>query len=84
MNKYDEQNFDDFQGYHSEWNLASPDGWDYQRLTQRIGKAVWQKLDKFINIEEEELEIAQMNPWEDTAAVMASDDLFNFGAADDA
>ena len=37
---------EDFQGYHSEWNLGSPGGWDYQRLTQRIGKAVWQKLDK--------------------------------------
>ena len=37
---------EDFQGYHSEWNLGSPGGWDYQRLTQTIGKAVWQKLNK--------------------------------------
>ena len=35
-----------FQGYHSEWNLGSPGGWDYQRLTQAIGKRVWQKLNK--------------------------------------
>jgi hypothetical protein len=35
-----------FQGYHSEWNLGSPGGWDYQRLTQAIGKSVWQKLNK--------------------------------------
>jgi hypothetical protein len=35
-----------FNGYHSEWNLGSPGGWDYQRLTQIIGKAVWQKLNK--------------------------------------
>ena len=34
----------DFLGYHSEWNLGSPGGWDYQRVTQIIGKAVWTKL----------------------------------------
>jgi hypothetical protein len=33
-----------FKGYHSEWNLGSPGGWDYQRLTQVIGKAVWQQI----------------------------------------
>jgi hypothetical protein len=33
-----------FWGYHSEWNLGSPGGWDYQRITQEIGKAVWEKL----------------------------------------
>lgn len=37
---------EDFKGYHSEWNLGSPGGWDYQRLTQAIGKAVWQELNK--------------------------------------
>ena len=35
-----------FLGYHSEWNLGSPGGWDYQRITQIIGKAVWQRLNK--------------------------------------
>jgi len=34
----------EFFGYHSEWNLGSPGGWDYQRTTQIIGKAVWQVL----------------------------------------
>lgn len=33
-----------FSGKHSEWNLGSPGGWDYQRITQEIGKAVWAKL----------------------------------------
>lgn len=33
-----------FLGYHSEWNLGSPGGWDYQRITQIIGKAVWDRL----------------------------------------
>ena len=32
-----------FFGYHSEWNLGSPGGWDYQRVTQIIGKAVWER-----------------------------------------
>lgn len=35
---------DKFWGYHSEWNLGSPGGWDYQRITQEIGKAVWARL----------------------------------------
>ncbi len=38
-----------FSGYHSEWNLGSPGGWDYQRITQIIGKAIWQELDKIIS-----------------------------------
>jgi len=36
----------DFLGYHSEWNLGSPGGWDYQRITQIIGKAVWVRLNE--------------------------------------
>ena len=35
-----------FKGYHSEWNLGSPGGWDYQRLTQIIGKATWQRINQ--------------------------------------
>ena len=37
---------ENFTGYHSEWNLGSPGGWDYQRLTQEIGKAVWQQINR--------------------------------------
>ena len=33
-------------GYHSEWNLGSPGGWDYQRITQVIGKEVWRRLNE--------------------------------------
>ena len=36
----------EFWGYHSEWNLGSPGGWDYQRVTQIIGKAVWAQLNQ--------------------------------------
>ena len=35
-----------FLGYHSEWNLGSPGGWDYQRITQEIAKVVWQKINE--------------------------------------
>jgi len=40
-----------FGGYHSEWNLGSPGGWDYQRITQIIGKAVWLRLNEIRPIE---------------------------------
>jgi hypothetical protein len=43
-NLTEEAELETFQGYHSEWNLGSPGGWDYQKTTQIIGKAVWQKL----------------------------------------
>jgi len=33
-------------GYHSEWNLGSPGGFDYQRINQLIGKAVWERLNR--------------------------------------
>jgi hypothetical protein len=35
-----------FKGFHSEWNLGSPGGWDYQRITQEIAKVVWQRLNQ--------------------------------------
>ncbi len=37
---------DEFAGYHSEWNLGSPGGWDYQRTTQEIAKVIWNKLNR--------------------------------------
>ena len=42
---------DQFYGFHSEWNLGSPGGWDYQRITQQISKAVWQKLKQVCRFE---------------------------------
>ena len=35
---------EEFLGYHSEWNLGSPGGWDYQRITQEIGKEIWNRI----------------------------------------
>ena len=56
------------------------------------GKAVWQdsivleqmwhngELDAYIDIEEEELEIARLQPWQGGPAIFAADGLFGFGA----
>jgi hypothetical protein len=33
-----------FTGYHSEWNLGSPGGWDYQRTNQEIARVVWKRI----------------------------------------
>jgi len=37
---------EDFWGYHSEWNLGSPGGWDYQRTTQEIAKVIWERINR--------------------------------------
>ena len=28
-------------GYHGEWNMGSPGGWEYQRIAQLLGKMAW-------------------------------------------
>lgn len=33
-----------FLGFHSEWNLGSPGGWDYQRTNQEIARVVWKRI----------------------------------------
>lgn len=33
-----------FLGYHSEWNLGSPGGWDYQCTNQDISRVVWDRI----------------------------------------
>jgi hypothetical protein len=47
-----------------------------------ILEQMWRQgeLNEYIKIEEEELEIARMQPWEGSPAIIASDGLFNFGA----
>jgi len=54
---FDIQN--DFLGYHSEWNLGSPGGWDYQRMTQNIGLAVW---DRVLRINDPGVELDFLHP----------------------
>lgn len=29
------------KGFHGEWNMGSPGGWDYQRVGQLLGKMAW-------------------------------------------
>jgi hypothetical protein len=29
------------KGYHGEWNMGSPGGWEYQRIAQILGKTAW-------------------------------------------
>ena len=29
------------KGYHGEWNMGSPGGWEYQRIAQELGKMAW-------------------------------------------
>ena len=29
------------KGYHGEWNMGSPGGWDYQRIVQLLGIMAW-------------------------------------------
>lgn len=38
------KNLNEFRGYHSEWDLGSPRGWDRQRLAQIAGKAMWRRI----------------------------------------
>lgn len=40
-----------FLGYHSEWNMGSPGGWDYQRMAQEIGKLAWKKIKKSCRVD---------------------------------
>lgn len=33
-----------FTGYHGEWNMGSPGGWEYQRICQVLGKDAWRMI----------------------------------------
>ena len=41
----------EFLGYHSEWNLGSPGGWEYQRITQELGKLAWDRLQPHLKLD---------------------------------
>ncbi len=38
-------------GYHSEFNMGSPGGWEYQRMVKEIAKFSWQKIKKHSGID---------------------------------
>jgi len=40
-----------FQGYHAEWNLGCPGGWEYQRMAQERGKLCWTRVKQFAEID---------------------------------
>jgi hypothetical protein len=40
-----------FLGYHAEWNLGCPGGWEYQRMAQERGKLCWNRIKKFSAID---------------------------------
>jgi len=41
----------EFLGYHSEWNMGSPGGWDYQKMAQEIGGHAWSRIKKISGID---------------------------------
>ena len=38
------------KGYHGEWNMGSPGGWDYQRIAQLLGKMAWNLILRTIEV----------------------------------
>jgi len=40
-----------FEGYHAEWNLGCPGGWEYQRMAQERGKLGWSRIKRISGIE---------------------------------
>lgn len=52
-----------FKGYHAEWNLGCPGGWEYQRMAQVRGKLCWSRIKKITGIEIElDFEHPILNP----------------------
>jgi hypothetical protein len=38
------------KGYHGEWNMGSPGGWEYQRISQLLGKMAWGIIEDNIEV----------------------------------
>ena len=41
------------KGYHGEWNMGSPGGWDYQRIAQSLGKMAWNLILENVDLDVE-------------------------------
>ncbi|UCB49357.1 MAG: hypothetical protein JSW56_00120 [Deltaproteobacteria bacterium] len=41
------------KGYHGEWNMGSPGGWDYQRIAQILGKMAWNLILENVEVDVE-------------------------------
>jgi len=42
---------ENLKGYHAEWNLGCPGGWEYQRLAQERGKLCWKRVKEISGID---------------------------------
>jgi hypothetical protein len=38
------------EGYHVEWNLGCPGGWEYQRMAQERGKLCWNRVKEISSV----------------------------------
>ena len=38
------------KGYHGEWNMGSPGGWEYQRIAQLLGKMAWDLVEQHVDV----------------------------------
>jgi hypothetical protein len=38
------------KGYHGEWNMGSPGGWEYQRTAQLLGKMAWDLVQRDVEV----------------------------------
>jgi hypothetical protein len=38
------------KGYHGEWNMGSPGGWEYQHIAQILGKMAWDLIVKNVHL----------------------------------
>jgi hypothetical protein len=41
----------DIWGYHAEWNLGCPGGWEYQNMAQQRGKLCWNRVKELSGID---------------------------------
>ncbi len=38
------------KGYHGEWNMGSPGGWEYQGIAQMLGKMAWELVQQNVEV----------------------------------
>jgi hypothetical protein len=38
------------KGFHGEWNMGSPGGWEYQRIAQLLGKTAWNLIRRTVEV----------------------------------
>ena len=71
---------EEFLGFHSEWNMGSPGGWDYQRMAQEIARFSWSRIKKQSGIDIElDIEHPILNPLPAFANMLLESHKSNFG-----